>query len=243
MKRVKFSKVRRALRGKGFAIALLLSVTAVGASTYLAYNQAISKIGGFENEPFSTEDIITFDYPENDRPVNKAAENIPLDESTTQPIEPVIAVDPTIPSEEANRFIQPKVRGIMPVQGEILNPYSNNELVKSKTLGVWKTHDGIDIAAPLGTTVLSMTDGVVSDIYSDALWGVCIIIDHGDGLVGYYFGLDKSVPVAVGQEVGAGDVIGAVGNTAEIEISEDPHIHFAVKKNGEWVNPVEYFNQ
>ena len=99
--------------------------------------------------------------------------------------------------------------------GKVINPYSGGELVKSETLGVWKTHDGADIAAPLGTAVSAMMKGTVTEVKNDPLWGVSVTIDHGDGVVGYYSNLDTNVSVKAGQEVAMGEIIGQVGNTAD----------------------------
>ncbi|MCL2109735.1 MAG: M23 family metallopeptidase [Oscillospiraceae bacterium] len=249
MKKVKFGDIQRALRGKGFAIALCLSVAAVGVSTYIAYNQAVNRIGGIPD----VENSIA-PYFGNDAPVNRPQSGVPETELVPPDIEFVTpgntdnTEDETEtgdflndPAEEANNPLRSRAPVVMPVEGEVGNPFSNGELVKSKTLGVWKTHDGIDIVAPLGTPVMAMTSGVVDEVYSDPLWGICVVIDHGDGIIASYFGLDKNVTVSVGQEVGSGDVIGAVGDTAEIEIAEGPHLHFGVRKNGEWVDPMGLF--
>jgi len=129
---------------------------------------------------------------------------------------------------------------VMPVNGEILNPFSNGELVKSETLGVWKTHDGVDIKADVGSQVKAMNKGKVTRIWEDALWGNCITIDHGSGIIGHYYSLSKAMNVSEGDEVNAGEVIGAVGDTAECEAAELSHLHFALKKSGEWIDPLEY---
>ncbi|MCL2637549.1 MAG: M23 family metallopeptidase [Oscillospiraceae bacterium] len=241
MKKVKFGGVQRALKGKGFVIALSLSVTAVGVSTYIAYNQAVSRIGGIPEGIGGSEFVF-------EAPVNNPQRGVPIDEAP-----PEVVIDsnaPTVPiesapmpeiAEETNNPMRSRVPVVMPVEGEIGEPFSNGELVKSRTLGVWKTHDGVDIKAPLGTPVVSMTNGTVNEVYSDPLWGICVVIDHGDGILGSYFGLDKNVTVSVGQEVSSGDVIGAVGNTAEVEITESPHLHFGVRKNGEWIDPLSLF--
>jgi murein DD-endopeptidase MepM/ murein hydrolase activator NlpD len=204
-------------------------------STYIAYNQAIDRIGGLPDliEEYIFETPVNI--PQTGIPINEAPPEINFDSGIAGEPEPPVA-------EETNNPIRPRAPVIMPVEGEIIEPFSNNELVKSATLGVWKTHDGIDIRAPLGTPVLAMTNGKVSEVYADPLWGICVIIDHGDGILGCYFGLDKNVAVSVGQEVSSGDVIGAVGDTAEIEIAESPHLHFGVRKNGEWIDPVSLFN-
>ena len=128
---------------------------------------------------------------------------------------------------------------MFPVSGDILTEYSWGELVKTSG-GVWRTHDGIDIAAESGDSVKAMTSGTVSDIYSDPLWGNCVVIDHGDTVVGYYCGLAPDIKFAVGDSVSAGAAIGTVGNTADIESDMDSHLHFALKYEGVWIDPVSY---
>lgn len=131
---------------------------------------------------------------------------------------------------------------VMPVNGEIINPFSNGELVKSQTLNVWKTHDGVDIAADVGTQVKSMNRGEVTEVREDALWGYTVTIDHGDGIVGYYYNLSSAVTVEEGDSVESGQIIGAVGDTAQIEAAEPSHLHFGLKRNGEWIDPINYIN-
>ena len=128
---------------------------------------------------------------------------------------------------------------MFPVSGDIAGEYSWGELVKASS-GVWRTHDGIDLLADAGSDVKSMTSGTVTDIYSDPLWGNCVVIDHGETVIGCYYGLSPEISVAVGDSVGAGEVIGKVGNTADIESDMGPHLHFALKFEGSWIDPVSY---
>ena len=144
---------------------------------------------------------------------------------------------PDITSDLETLFYEKAV--YMPINGEIINEFSDGELVKSAN-GVWKTHDGIDIAADIGTEVKSMTSGTVTNVYVDPLWGNCVEIDHGDAITGYYFGLDPVINVVAGDKVSAGQVIGTVGNTADIESDMAPHLHFALKYGNEWIDPVSY---
>ena len=130
----------------------------------------------------------------------------------------------------------------MPVDGEIIQPFSNGELVKSKTLGVWKTHDGVDIKADAGTAVKAMNKGVVKKVYNDALWGSCVTIDHGNGITGHYRGMGATVSVSEGDNVNSGDVIGSVGETAQIESALPAHLHFALERNGSWIDPVDFID-
>lgn len=175
-------------------------------------------------------------------PVNVEQTNIAKTEVTTsatdaetESAESAIVPEAEIAEEAA--AVTPQVM-VRPLNGEIINAFSDGELVKSKTLNVWKTHDGVDIAGALDEKVKSMMGGTVTKVYEDQLMGASVIIDHGNGIEGYYCNLSKDIPIAEGQTVSAGTVIGMVGDTAESEISEPSHLHFAVKKNGEWIDPI-----
>lgn len=134
-----------------------------------------------------------------------------------------------------------KVQFIKPVEGEILNAYSGTKPVKSKTLGDWRLHTGIDIRAEKGSTVKAAADGVVCVAKKDSLTGYTISIDHGNGVISTVYNLENAETVQEGQEVKQGDPIGTVGNSATVELSEDSHAHFEVKIQGTFVDPTEYF--
>ena len=129
----------------------------------------------------------------------------------------------------------------MPVAGEVAKPHSDTELTYSKTLGDWRLHKGVDIKSPIGSTVMAAADGKVSECYTDNAYGVSIIIDHGNGFLTKYSNLSSTDMVDVGKDVGAGDAIGVVGDTAEFEIADEAHLHFEVIKDGRSTNPEEYF--
>ena len=175
---------------------------------------------------------------ESETPVNVEQTNIAKTETTTtaetESIESAIAPEIEV-IEDVAATPQAMVR---PLNGEVINVFSNGELTKSKTLNVWKTHDGVDIAGVLNEKVKSMTSGTVTKVYEDQMMGASVIIDHGNGLEGYYCNLNKDIPISEGQKVSAGTIIGTIGDTAESEISEPSHLHFAVKKNGEWIDPI-----
>ncbi len=228
MKKVRF---KNGLQGKGFMAALVLSLAAVGVSTYAAYSSAV-KTGEENNPPVNGDDNV-FLYETAD--VGAEQTGIPKNPDKTEA--------PTDAPESADAgilFSNPKT---MPVTGEIINSYSNGELVKSETLDVWKTHDGADIAAVEGTAVASCMKGKVSEVKNDPLWGICVIIDHGDGVMGHYYGLQESLNVKAGQEVKMGEIIGQTGNTAEIECKLEPHLHFGVTENGAWIDPVAFIEK
>ncbi|MDF2532122.1 MAG: hypothetical protein K0Q65_1703 [Clostridia bacterium] len=98
------------------------------------------------------------------------------------------------------------------------------------------THEGIDLAAPIGTTVNAADGGVVIWVGTNGSYGKLIKIDHGAGYVSYYGHLSKYF-VQKGDKVYKGQKIAAVGNTGR---STGPHLHFEIRKSGKPVNPLNY---
>jgi murein DD-endopeptidase MepM/ murein hydrolase activator NlpD len=254
MKKIRFSGLRKFFKGRGFAAALVLSISAVGVSAYVAYNSAVTRLAdesGDNNAAFD-QDAAAVGNPQGNVPRETDAaqsETVPPPSAPNpnSPNEPCIELCPAsincdwcIAIQEANHFVRPEAPRIMPVEGEVVKPFSGGELVRSNTLGVWRTHDAVDIGANLGTEVRAMQRGTVTEVYENPMWGVCVVIDHGDGVLSSYMSLDKAVRVEVGAQVEAGDVIGLVGNTAEAEIADPPSLHFAVRVNDEWVDPIAY---
>lgn len=99
-------------------------------------------------------------------------------------------------------------------------------------------HEGIDLAAPIGTAVNAADGGVVTWVGARGGYGKLIMIDHGAGYVTYYGHLSKFL-VSKGDKVYKGQKIAAVGNTGR---STGPHLHFEIRKNGTPVNPLKYVN-
>ncbi len=128
----------------------------------------------------------------------------------------------------------------MPLEGEVVNPFSGGELVKNITLKEWRTHDGADLAAAEGTPVKAIADGTVVELEEDPLWGVCVAISHSDGAVSYYMGISANVEVGLNDTVALGQTIGYVGNTAQMEISQESHLHLGLRSGDEWVDPISY---
>ncbi len=103
---------------------------------------------------------------------------------------------------------------------------------------VRKMHEGIDFTAPKGTEVFVTGDGVVSEIkHSRRGYGNQIVVDHGFGYKTRYAHLHK-ILVKPGQKVKRGDIIAQVGNTGK---SVGPHLHYEVLKNGQQINPINFF--
>ncbi len=123
---------------------------------------------------------------------------------------------------------------------EILNSYTGKKLVKSKTMGDWRIHSGIDIKKDIGESVYAIDKGVVEKIYDDDLFGTTVVISHSGGFSTKYSNLDKNIGIKEGKEIKKGQEIGKIGSSALGEKNEAPHLHFELLKDGEQVNPKDY---
>ncbi len=102
----------------------------------------------------------------------------------------------------------------------------------------YKMHTGIDLTAKRGTKIYTTGDGVVIDAEKYARgYGKHVKINHGYGYVTLYAHMSK-VLVKSGEKVKRGDVIGLVGSTG---LSTNPHLHYEVIVNGEFVDPVDFY--
>ena len=143
-------------------------------------------------------------------------------------------------SKEENKTLRPvPLTFIMPVEGNIINAFSNGKLVKDPTLNEWKTHNGVDIKVPVGSAVVAVADGKIEKIANDKLWGGIIEVSHSDGTIGYYCGVEAINNIKTGDMVRSRQQI---GKTVPIpcEISIEPHLHFAMKQDSKWINPLKH---
>jgi murein DD-endopeptidase MepM/ murein hydrolase activator NlpD len=100
-----------------------------------------------------------------------------------------------------------------------------------------KAHLGVDYAAPLGTPVWATAPGRVSFVGPRGGAGNAIIVDHAGGMSSTYMHLSRFAKgLAVGQEVRQKQVIGYVGMTG---LATGPHLHFSVRVNGAFVDPLK----
>lgn len=126
-------------------------------------------------------------------------------------------------------------------------PISNEDLRHQPSGFGWRTHPiyktsefhpGMDFAAETGTPIYATGDGVVER--ADAMaqgYGNHVVINHGFGYQTLY-GHMKKMLVKPGQKIKRGQLIGLVGSTG---LSTAPHVHYEVWKNGERVNPVNFY--
>lgn len=260
-------KVGDFFAGKGFYVVLFLCVAVIGVSAWILLSSAPrGKTPEVEMDaPYTP----ALPAQEASAPQEEVAEEVPhLEELAEQPVvrpreesvrETPKAEQPAQPSaqpdkaktepsaspedtaeEERKKTSSTSLTFVWPVIGDIQKIYAVDELVYNETLGDWRAHPGIDIAAPLGAKVYAAADGTVKDIYQDDLLGTVVVIEHAGGLTSKYANLAAVPVVKVGDKVAQNAVIGSVGSTALSESAAASHLHFEMWKDGAPVSPTEY---
>ena len=124
-----------------------------------------------------------------------------------------------------------------PVSGRVLNSYSGDELVYSKTLGDWRTHNGVDYACAEGSEVSAPCSGKVTETGTDGRWSSVVTLEDASGRLWRVCGVN-SPAVKPGDTVTAGQKLGTVG-TISCECAEEAHIHLEVLQNGQYLDPAK----
>ena len=140
--------------------------------------------------------------------------------------------------------VEEKVTFVSPMTaGNVIKEWAADIPVFSVTMEDYRLHLGIDVAASAGSPVYAVADGTVESVEFHPMMGQTVVIVHKDGYKSVYQNMQTAIPseITAGAEVKAGAQIGAVGDTALIEISEEPHLHFELYKDGNCENPLSHF--
>ena len=243
MKKPMRERVGAFLEGKGFYIVLFLCVAAIGISGYYLFSSIRSDVG--TDVPVAGQIQVTVTpVPTASQAPEHAVPTAPPQRTATPAQTQTAAAAAATPTPQTTTPpsatpAEPLVF-TWPVKGEILSGFSVETLAYDATMGDWRTHSGVDIAAAEGIQVLATARGTVLSVEEDDLMGVCVTIDHGDGLLSVYANLDPAVQVVEGDSVYTGDIIGQVGNTAIAESALPSHLHFAMMKNDLPADPMGY---
>jgi murein DD-endopeptidase MepM/ murein hydrolase activator NlpD len=249
--------------GKGFYVVLLLCVAVIGISSWILLTDQGTY--GEQGEDPSSMDVSVINPNGNEETDVFTDIQDPEDESvetgttsTAAPTMPTYTPEVTATPEAQNQAETGDQETIAeengasegsetvaetyvwPVAGEIEVPYSIDALVYNKTMSDWRTHDGVDIAAEMGTQVMATAEGRVESVVNDPLYGTTVVLDHGGGLKSSYSNLSEVPTVAEGDTVVVGEIIGAVGDTALCEAGEVSHLHFSMSLDGVSVDPGNY---
>lgn len=147
--------------------------------------------------------------------------------------------------DEVVKLVKGKARLLVSIPA--IQPIANEDLRHQPSGFGWRTHPiyktpefhpGMDFSAPQGTEIRATGDGTIERADAAAQgYGNHVVINHGYGYQTLYGHMLKFV-VHVGQQVKRGQLIGYVGSTG---LSTAPHVHYEVHKNGQIVNPINFY--
>ena len=206
---------------KGYYIALILCAAAIGISGYLYYRNVNQQDPQLNAPPASVDE--------------KDPDNI-------QAVSPDPSIDQQTPHTPDKESPDKTVKTCIPVKGNTVSEYAMDCLSYNPTTRDWRVHNGIDIAAPAGTTVCAAAAGTVYTTFADETMGTTVVIRHDNGYVTTYSSLAQEISVAPGDQVALGQTIGQVGNTALLETAIGEHLHFSVSKNDNPMDPMDFLS-
>ena len=242
MKRNLFQKLGDFVLGKGFYIVLFLCVAAIGISGYYLIRTVTG--GSQPSEPVTANPTVTLP----DSSAQEAPSTQPLEEKAPEeePPAPAVQEDDPQPVKEPTQeevSTQPEYKEVVytwPVKGQVLRTFTAEALAYDPTMGDWRTHCGVDIAAEAGLKVLAAGEGQVEEVYSDPMMGTTVTVQQPDGVTAVYSNLAEEVAVSVGDAVETGAVLGTVGGTAIAESGMESHLHLELLAEGNHVDPLDY---
>ena len=247
-------QIKKFLRSRGFTLALLACLVAAAAAGVWAVRtvrdelkKSYDDLTTPQEEP-APEPQLTLDPQEDDvwqQPVTDAAEsaaNVPKPASSAsssgaQSGSGSVREPSALQTESSPASSSAAPASTQPVSGRVLNSYSGDELVYSKTLGDWRTHNGVDYAAETGAEVAAPAAGKVVETGTDDKWGPVVAIEDASGRVWRVCGTTDA-KVKKGDTVSSGQTIGKVGSVS-CECAEESHIHLEVMQDGRYLDPVK----
>ncbi len=238
---------------KGFYIILFLCIAAIGISGYvLFFTPAPQKSEALDTsiyEPSSTtedlnpmfDDDAAFDTPVNATVSDHATPEEEFADPAESSSEDAAAAASAAPAASESTPVAAPIF-VRPVKGTVAMAFSGDQLVYQSVLGDWRTHNGTDYAANAGDRVYAITNGTVEDIYQDALFGECVVLQHPSDLETLYMGLHETVKVHIGDMVSAGDILGTVSSANQTEGAAGVHLHVEALQNGVRIDPESLFS-
>lgn len=231
----------RFMETKGFYLVLSLCVIAVGVAGYLIFGR-----GEPAGNVVDPEDVLQDEELEIPDPSLKDEEEQQGDSDAQQGDEDVQTQQPETPEDpdtSVNNPVEvPAPTHTQPVKGKVIRSFSGDTLVKDETMGDWRTHNGTDFACKKEEQAVAFAAGTVISVEERALYGLCLTIDHGDGLVSSLAGL-SACKVKSGDKVTCGQVIGTCAGNLEAESAQESHVHLEVTKAGKYLDPMSLISK
>lgn len=246
MKNEKIRDRRSSAKAKGVTAAAAICLIAVGAAAWVG--TAAKNRAAVDGDSASAYSSAAAPSDSADRSLTSRATSSRADTSsaasrstsraasTNTPSKPQTGASSAASTASAVETVTPSASFfVMPLTGEIVKPFSSDELQYSMTYGDWRLHEGVDIRGELGAQIKAAGDGTVTDVGEDIKRGKTVTVNHGNGVVATYCGFD-TVKVKKGDTVKVNDVLGTLGEIPD-ECIESVHLHFEVTVDGKAVDP------
>lgn len=254
--RYRRTKEKSPVQGKGFYIAMAACLIAIGTAAWMTFDSIHSltdlpdpsSASAFSSSQLnigsSQPDVNAVDRPVSGVPANPNSSAAPVSsqaESKVPVNHPVTTSSaPAAESKAPASSSEPKNKSfLMPVAGRVTKPFGDS--LYSLTFGDWRAHNGVDLAASKGSNVLSIGEGTITKAFSDDMLGYVVVASYDD-LEVWYCGLGSNPSVKVGENVRAGQVIGAVADVPS-ETAEESHLHLEIHKDGKPIEPLAAIGQ
>ncbi len=249
-----YERRRTAKNSKGFYIALSLCLVAVGVAAWTTFDSVNNFTAGEDTSsqvlqtektisgvkaPSSSEGVSS--VPSSSRAESSKPESSASKEaSSSEPESPVSSESEPHVAAGASSSPEPAAATPeilqYPLGDSISVPFSGDALVFSETMQDWRAHTGVDIPGEKGDAVKACAAGVVKEVSGEGLYGLTVVVSHGELTVSYC-GLD-TVSVKKGDSVPIGGTLGTLG-TVPCEEKEEAHLHLEVSRSGERIDPSE----
>ena len=229
-------------REKGLYLICLGLVLAATVTSIWAIRNVVRGVEELDN---TTQEGTTWNQP--DAAVNNPASDVP--QSTPKPSEVPSASSSSSGASSQSAAVQGGSGGsaassapsasffTAPVDGEIALAFSGDDLVYSRTLGDWRTHNGVDYACAQDAAVSAPVNGKVTAVETDGRWGGVVSIEDGEGRVWRVCGT-ADVQVKAGDTVSTGQTLGRAGNIPN-ECTEETHVHLEVLEGEKYLDPAK----
>ncbi len=176
----------------------------------------------------------------------KDDDTLPSSPSDTLPENPTDTT-PEDGTDDSNPTVNDVVPELsLPVSaGTLTKRHSVDTQVFSPTMNDYRVHLGVDISTEASAPVCAVADGTVAQLWEDPMMGWCVALTHTGDAVSVYKNLapEFAEGIAAGAEVKAGQLLGHVGDSAMMEIAEEPHLHLELTVGGLQVDPLDYFSE
>lgn len=200
---------------KGFFAVLMLCLIAVGGVAATTFSSSFNDTPAFEETTVTTTVTTTSVAP------------VAVSPATTTTVSTTAATTTTAPAELF----------VLPLSNKVLTSFSTQPIY-NETLDSYSAHTATDFDGEEGQAVRPFANGTVTAVEDDPLWGGCVTVDHGEGVISVYRGIAPSVDV--GDEVTTDERLGTL-DAVPCESKLGPHLHLELYKDGEAADAAALF--